>query len=151
MTMVFPYTSSPRPAALAAYSGIADRPRPIISVTLIGPRRSAAVDALLDTGADDTVFSDSIAVQLGIDLTRGVRGSSRGVSGSSVPVMFVTIPIRIADNNEQREWSAVVGFGAITGRYPLLGHTGFLQYFTATLHGDRRIAELTINPTYPGT
>jgi hypothetical protein len=32
-----------------------------------------------------------------------------------------------------------------------LGFAGFLQYFTATLHGDREQVELAVNALYPGT
>jgi hypothetical protein len=31
------------------------------------------------------------------------------------------------------------------------GYAGFLQFFTTTFHGDRELAELTVNSAYPGT
>ena len=34
---------------------------------------------------------------------------------------------------------------------PLLGFAGFLQFFTATFHGDREEVELTVNSLYAGT
>jgi hypothetical protein len=33
------------------------RPRPLVTVSLIGPADTAVVEAVLDTAADDTVFS----------------------------------------------------------------------------------------------
>jgi hypothetical protein len=66
-------------------------------------------------------------------------------------VRYAEVTLRIADNQEQREWKAWVGFTAARLRQPLLGYAGFLQYFTATFHGDREEVELTVNPTYPGT
>ena len=52
---------------------------------------------------------------------------------------------------EQREWPAWVGFTAASMPYPVLGFAGFLQFFTATFHGEREEVELTINGLYPGT
>ena len=60
------------------------------------------------------------------------------------------VTLRIADNNEQREWRAWVAFTSATMRQPLLGFAGFLQYFTAAFHGDREEVELTVNGLYPG-
>ena len=59
--------------------------------------------------------------------------------------------LRIADQNERREWSALVGFAPIGKRNVILGHAGFLQYFTTILYGDFEMVELTINALYPGT
>jgi hypothetical protein len=33
----------------------------------------------------------------------------------------------------------------------MVGFAGFLQFFTATFHGDREEVELTVNMAYPGT
>ena len=50
-----------------------------------------------------------------------------------------------------------VGHAIVTlgGRWsrprPLIGFAGFLQFFTATFHGDREQVELTVNALYPGT
>ena len=44
--------------------------------------------------------------------------------------------------------SAWVGFTSAPIRHPLLGFAGFLQYFTATFHGDREEVELAVNGTY---
>jgi hypothetical protein len=61
------------------------------------------------------------------------------------------VTLRVADNQEWREWQAWVGFTSTKLRHPLLGFAGFLQYFTATLHGDREELELTVNSLYAGT
>jgi predicted aspartyl protease len=151
MTMSFRYTSFMRNHPVVPLGGRFSRPRPIISVTLIGPRHSAALDALLDTGADDTMFPDSVARSLGIDLSSADFGTAQGVGGSKIAVRYVTLTLRIADNNEQREWPAVVAFAPLPNQLPLLGFAGFLQYFTACFHGDLEYVELTVNALYPGT
>jgi predicted aspartyl protease len=119
-------------------------------VTIFGPTGSRALDALLDTGAMDTVFEEKLAARLGIDLTNAPVGTSSGIGGISYPVRYARVQLRIADNLEQREWPAWVGFTAAKLRQPLLGYAGFLQFFDATFRGAAEEVELAINPTYPG-
>ena len=151
MTMSFRYTPFLRGHPVIPLGGRFSRPRPVIAVTLIGPRHSAPLDALLDTGADDTVFPDYVARSLGIDLSSADIGSAEGVGGGRIHVRYVTLTLRIADDNERREWPAVVAFAPLRNQLPLLGFAGFLQYFTACFHGDLEFVELTTNALYPGT
>ena len=151
MTLRFPYRNF-RPAhPIVPLAGRNVRPRPVLSVTLIGPRSSLAQDALLDTGSDDTVFPDYVAQRIGIDLTNAPSGSISGLPPGSVLVRYARVTLRIADNHERREWEAWVGFTPAQIRFPALGFLGFLQYFAATFHGDREELELTVNGHYPGT
>ena len=122
--------------------------------------RSSALGApdpstlLLDTGADDTVFPEQLASRLGIDLvhSRG-RNRSRALAGQLITVRYASVRLRIADQQEQREWPALVAFAPLGHQdvLPMLGFAGFLQYFTATFYGDREEVELTVNSLYPGT
>jgi hypothetical protein len=57
----------------------------------------------------------------------------------------------MAGGGQLREWPAWVGFTSLPARYPLLGFAGFLQFFTATFHGDREEVELVVNRLYSGT
>jgi hypothetical protein len=120
-------------------------------VTLIGPTGSVSRDCLADTGADDTVFPESLAAQIGLDLTNAPTGTASGVGLVSSPIRFAVVRFRIGTLSEQREWQGWVGFTPAPLRRPLIGHAGFLQYFTATFHGDAEKLELTVNATYPGT
>jgi hypothetical protein len=151
MTMGFPYINYRTGQPVHSLGGRANRPRPVIGVTLFGPTGHLLQDALLDSGADDTVFPDHLAPQLGIDLSNAPSVVASGLGGSQVVVRYVTIRLRVADNQEKREWAAIVGFGPIANRLPVLGFAGFLQYFTATFHGDREVVELSVNALYPGT
>jgi hypothetical protein len=151
MTLRFPYLNFRPAPALVPLIGRSVRPRPVFSVTLIGPRGSIAQDALLDTGSDDTVFPEWAAQRIGVDLTNAPLGYASGLPQSSVPVRYARVPLRIADNYERREWEAWVGFTPVQIRFPALGFVGFLEYFTATFHGDREEVELTVNGSYPGT
>lgn len=120
-------------------------------MTLIGPTGSRATDALLDTGADDTLFPEQMAADVGIDLGLAPVFSGSGVGRVPLSLRFAEVTIRISTNQEQREWKAWVGFTSAKLRQPLLGYAGFLQFFTATFHGDLEEAELTINPSYLGS
>jgi hypothetical protein len=59
--------------------------------------------------------------------------------------------LRISDGKEHREWLGRVGFTSTPMQRPLLGFAGFLQFFTATFHGDREYLELSVNSSYQGT
>jgi hypothetical protein len=110
-----------------------------------------AQDALLDTGADDTVFPERIANVIGIDLTSAPTGALEGITAGTAVLRYAEVTLRVADNHEQREWQAWVGFTRSKMRHPTLGFAGFLQYFTATFYGDRETVELTVNSQYAGS
>jgi predicted aspartyl protease len=149
--MRFSYQSLPVPHPLVPLQGRTDRPKPIIAVTVIGPAGTSTQDALLDTGADDTVLPERVAKKIGIDLSNAPTASGAGVGQAILPLRYAQVTLRIADKQEQREWTAWVGFTSGKIRLPLLGFAGFLQYFTATFLGDREEVELAVNGLYPGT
>lgn len=127
------------------------RPQPLINVSLVCPTGALVVQRIIDTGADDTVFPDSAAARIGLDLTGAPTGASSGVGGVPVPLRYAQVKLRATSGGEFREWPAWVGFTSIPIRYPMLGFAGFLQYFTATFHGDLEEVELAVNSLYPGT
>jgi hypothetical protein len=151
MSLRFPYLPVPAGQPVVPLGGRQSLPRPVLSVTLIGPAASVPQDALLDTGSDYIIFPERVAGLLGIDLTNAPATGGSGIGSAGVMVRFAEVTLRIADAKEQREWKAWVGFTSAKSRYPVLGYAGFLQYFTATFHGDREEAELTVNGLYPGT
>ena len=127
------------------------RPRPMVPVTLIGPVGSHLIRGLIDSGSDETIFPESVAGIIGVDLSQATSLATSGIGGSPVVVRFVEVSMRIADQQEQHEWTALVGFASLTRRSAVLGFAGFLQYFTTILHGDLEFVELTVNALYPGT
>jgi hypothetical protein len=120
-------------------------------VSVIGPNKTHPTDALLDTGSDDTVFPESLAASIGLDLRNAPIGQATTANLSNAPLHYAQVHLRITDGKEQREWPAWVGFTPAKLHLPLLGFAGFLQFFTATFHGDREYVELTVNSLYPGT
>jgi hypothetical protein len=151
MTLRFSYAQGRAPQPLVWLGGRQTRPRPLVSVTVVGPKDSVAQDALLDTGADDTVFPEWVAAQIGVDLANAPTATGAGLSGAVQMVRFAQVTLRLADNFERREWLAWVGFTSARMRHPMLGFAGFLQYFTVTFHGEHEEVELTVNGLYPGT
>jgi predicted aspartyl protease len=117
---------------------------------MIGPGGTIIRDALVDTGADDTVLEEVEAARLGIDLSAAAIYSAGGIGDSAYAVRYAQVTVRLTDGVEYREWPACVGFTPARLKRPLLGFAGFLQFFTATFHGDREQVELTVNPLYPG-
>lgn len=126
------------------------RPRPIVGVTLIGPKDSRYREGPLDSAADDTVFPERLAGQIGVDLTNAPTGIAQVVGGMKVSLRYAQVSLRITDGHELREWPAWVGFSPAVGR-PLLGFAGFLQFFQADFHGDLEFVELQVNQLYPGS
>jgi hypothetical protein len=107
--------------------------------------------ALLDTGADDTLFPEELARKIGLDLTPAPFVGGRGIGMAHVPVRYADVTLRVSDGRERRQWQGWVGFTSVLLHYPILGFAGFLQYFTATFHGDREEVELAVNGLYRGT
>lgn len=128
------------------------RPKPLIPIGVVGPRNTRLIRGLLDSGADDTVFPDTLAAQLGIDLTGAPEGELGGVGGSPLArVRFAQVHLRLATNTEQREWVALAGFTAAPLRFPLLGYAGVMQFFTTHFRGDQEEVELEVNSHYAGS
>ena len=136
---------------LVTMGGRSVRPRPIIPVTIMGPSGNWPLHALVDTGADESLFPDHFASVIGIDLSTALASSGTGLGSGSLPLRFAEVTLNISDTRETREWRAWVSFTSAFLSMPLLGFAGFLQYFTATFHGDREELELTVNASYPGT
>jgi hypothetical protein len=150
MSLLFHYrlTNLPRPAV--SLGGRWVRPRPVVTVTLVGPASSRALPALLDTGADDTVFAERDAVRIGVDLSNAPMGRTSGLAMAPVPVRYAQLTLRLTDGQEFRQWQGWVGFTPAPMFLPVLGFAGCLQFFSALFRGDREEVELEVNSLYPG-
>jgi hypothetical protein len=151
MSLRFSYAGIRKKAPIVPLDGRLERPQPPVGVTLIGPSGTWLLSALVDTGSDDTLFPEKVADLIGVDLERAPVGTGAGVGAGSVPVRYAQVTLRIADQRERREWRGWVGFTSANIRLPILGFAGFLQYFTASFHGDREEVELAVNSRYAGT
>ena len=151
MSLLFPYKVVPVHHSIVSLGGRWSRPRPLITVSVVGSSAAYPLNGLLDTGADDTVFPEYVAMRLGIDLRNAPVGQMQTATLRSYPVRYAQVLLHITDGVEQREWPAWVGFTPAPLNHPLLGFASFLQFFTATFHGDREQVELAVNSLYPGT
>jgi hypothetical protein len=92
MTLRFGYQLAPTSGFVIPLGGRTVRPRPVIAVTVVGPAGSRIREAILDTASDDTVFSDSLAAQIGVDLTDAPTGRGSGVDLVAVPLRYAEAP-----------------------------------------------------------
>lgn len=131
MSLFFRYKVVVVPHAVLPLGGRWSRPRPIISVSVIGPSATRAFDGRLDTGADDTIFPEPFAALVGVNLAGAPRGQATTADMTPVSIRYDPVTLRLTDGVERREWPAWVGFSSRIQR-PLFGFAGFLQFFTAT-------------------
>jgi hypothetical protein len=150
MSLFFRYKMIPINRAAVSLGGRWSFPRPLVVVSVMGPNGTDPAEGRLDTGADETLFSTRMAARIGVDLVNAPRGQITTADGTVVSVCYAQVTLRLTDGVERREWPAWVGFSPKIHR-PLFGFAGFLQFFTATFHGDREQVELTVNALYPGT
>jgi hypothetical protein len=150
MSLKFRYQLIPTKKAIVSLAGRLVRPRPMILVTVIGPTGTSVERAYLDPMKDDCVFPEDVADKIGIDLTNAPQGEAEGVGKVPVPLRYAQGFLRLANGGERHEWRAWVAFTPAQLHRPLLGFAGFLQFFTATFHGDKEEVELAVNSQYQG-
>jgi hypothetical protein len=150
MSLIFSYSQIRMRRPVHPLGGRMTRPRALIQVAMVGPLKTQPDLGMLDTGADDTVFHESVAAQIGIDLTNAPTGEAAGVGLVRTPIRNAQVTLRITDGREFCEWPALVGFTVVPLRRPLLGFAGFFQFFDATFRGAREEVELVTNTLFPG-
>jgi hypothetical protein len=150
MILRFRYKLVPTKRPILPLGGRMVRPRPFLAVSLIGPAGTIVETAHLDSAADDCVFPSSLAVKIGVDLVNAPEGEAAGVGKTPVALRYAQVKMRLVSGQEWCEWPAWVAFTDAPLNRPLLGFAGFLQFFTATFHGDREAVELAVNGLYPG-
>jgi hypothetical protein len=151
MALRFPYRLAPTGDIIPSLPGRTVRPRPLVPITLVGPHGAQPFYGTLDTAADDTVFPESLAPQIGLDLTGAPTCSAHGVAAPTVTLRYAEVVLQLSDGHEQLEWPAWVAFAPLKMPRALLGFAGCLQFFTAAFLGDLEEVELEPNSLYPGT
>ena len=141
----FPYQSFPVKGTRGAKYDIVYRP--MIPIRAMGPAGDDDLRALVDTGADDTLLPASLIDLLGVALRPGDQAVIVGIEGSTTVVRYGTVDLEIPEAGGGYRWSARVGFHA--SFRVVLGHIGFLEYFTASFNGRTRQLTLTPNGTAP--
>ena len=146
MAMTFPYLPfrvSPTPAQPGSTIY-----RPIVPLVVSGSGSDVVTLALVDTGADETLIPDFLLPQIGIKVSDEETARFEGVGEGYMTVRYATVRLGIVHGGEEYGWEAKVGFFE-GDNFALLGHTGFLQYFTVACDGAGRMVSLSPNESLP--
>jgi hypothetical protein len=71
--------------------------KPIIPVSIMGPKRGVNVFMLLDSGADISLIPYSVGETIGLELNMADRGEVQGIGEGSLPYILSHIKLRIGD------------------------------------------------------
>jgi hypothetical protein len=144
--MIFPYSLIV--SSLAGSGDFVVLRRPEITITLVGPSGSASFVGLVDTGADNTIFPASAAAYLGITLQDETESSATVFGGQRVRLLLGEATLRLEADDEVIEWTTLLNFfeyEAPEDEAVILGHAGFLDFFTATFDGEAGVLTLIPN------
>ncbi|MEX2316243.1 MAG: hypothetical protein WD669_03760 [Pirellulales bacterium] len=125
--------------------------RPEVSIRVIGTDVVRVYDALVDTGADNIIFPLSIARELKIATKIALGPSATTFGGEQIPLTYADIPLELSQNEVALRWLARVYFFDFPEGQPetlVVGHEGFLNFFTAIFDGEQTLLNLEPNPDF---
>lgn len=127
--------------------------RPEIPVTIVGPGGTATFIGLVDTGSDHTILPYSVASLLGVTIDQLDGPSASVFGGHKVQLLQGNVVFQLtADEGETISWTTPVCFFEFPQNVDealILGHAGFLDYFTATFDGKEAVLTLIPNDELP--
>jgi hypothetical protein len=125
--------------------------RPEVPLRIYGPTGHVDVIALVDSGADNSIFPTSVATNLGIETTPGTGPSATAFGGQQIALSFAEVDLELSDQNGTAvRWRARLYFADFaTENAVILGHEGFLDYFTATFFGSDCVLDVEPNDDLP--
>lgn len=126
--------------------------QPKVWIVLVGSQGEYRLKAIVDTGSDQTILPIlDIEEFTGIRIDRKIKASVRGISHHQSGLFLGrNCQFRLSDDKESFQWSATVWFSDDDSSPPILGHSGFLEYFTATFDGFKKELELLPNKNFRG-
>lgn len=71
--------------------------RPIVGVTIVGPKQNVNVFMLLDSGADISLIPYSVGETIGLKLDMANRGEVQGIGEGSLPYILSQVKFKIED------------------------------------------------------
>lgn len=134
--MKFPYLKIPRKDPSKKWVT-----RPIIPVTLFGPKGSVNVDALIDSGADRCLFNAELGREIGLDLEKGEKEIFSGIEGGKIGAFLHKIQLQVIGIEKKIE--IITGFADAPGIFAVLGQDGFFDAFRIKFEKDHNIVEIT--------
>jgi hypothetical protein len=126
--------------------------RPEIPLRIHGPAGRADLLALVGTGADTSILPLSVADDLGIETTPGAGPSAIAFGGQQIALSFAEVVLELIQDGNVIRWRARMYFADFpdaSEKAAILGHEGFLDYFTATFIGEDCVLELEPNNSIP--
>ena len=149
--MIFPYDAS---LTRAPDGTIVTTYRPMIPIRIVGPDAAALYLALVDTGADGTVLPRSVADDLGIVPDDQKADDVTAFGGTRLRTAPAKAQFELSDGTDSCRWETTVDFVEFPDPQHetlILGHEGFLQFFTATFNGKMKTVELLPNDALPSS
>jgi hypothetical protein len=149
--MKFPYTLNIVPSTETGDEIVLLRPE--IPLRVYGPAGHVDVLALVDSGSDSSIFPLSVATNLGIATTVGKGPGATAFGGQRIALTFADVLLEISQvNGASIRWRARLCFADFADeKAVILGHEGFLDYFTATFLGADCVLDLEPNDDLPRT
>jgi predicted aspartyl protease len=125
--------------------------RPEIRIRVHGPRGSGDFLALVDTGADNTILPEAVAGDLGIPLKVARGPAATAFGGQAIVLSYADVDLELVQADGNLRWLARVYFVADEASQEtlILGHEGFLDYFTASFDGEQCALDLKPNSYLP--
>jgi hypothetical protein len=126
--------------------------RPEIPVLVGGPKGAAVQIGLVDTGSDNTILPKSIADELGIVLQSAASPPASVFGGHEVRLAYGDVTFTLKSGTESLSWKTrayFFDFPAAADETVVLGHSGFLDFFTAEFDGKLGTLVLTPNDELP--
>ncbi len=148
--MRFPYSAFLSPAPDSGEEVVIFRPE--VPLRIYGASGSTVHMALVDTGADNTILPLSIARELNITTQKAKGPGATAFGGQQIVLSFADVQLEIAEGKFMLRWQARVQFFDFPDAEPetlVVGHQGFLDFFTAVFDGGQMSLDLEPNGDMP--
>ncbi|MEK7499837.1 MAG: hypothetical protein AAB649_04495 [Patescibacteria group bacterium] len=125
-----------------------------IPIVLVGPTGNLRFEALVDTGSDQTIFPRTDVKEItGIVIDKNLKSEVKGrLEHHNESLYFAhNTKLQISKDQEIYEFPAPIWFSDEENSPAILGHSGFLEYFTITFDGENHELTLEPNKNFPGT
>jgi hypothetical protein len=126
--------------------------RPEVPLRIHGNRGLVDIIALVDTGADNTILPLAIARELGIETRKAKGPVAVAFGGQQIPLSFADVKLELLAQDEALLWQARVqffDFADVDSETLIVGHEGFLDFFTAIFDGEQTTLTLEPNNDIP--
>jgi hypothetical protein len=107
---------------------------------------------LVDTGSDNTIFPKSVADHLQIATESASGPAANAFGGQRIQLLNGDATLLLESDGETCSWKTVTcffNFDSPEDETVILGHAGFLDYFTATFDGKSATLTLIANDELP--